>query len=110
MPPQEKPYRVYRGGRQKGKVPLQTRPARVSARPDRRDGTEYPGPGPVTKRRRWTWGRTVVFPLVLLLLLVIAWAIGSYFSLSKGVKDANNRLPAGVSETLAHQNSLMLST
>ena len=50
MPREEKPYRVYRGGRQKGKVPLQSRPMRKSARPDRRDGTSYPGPGPVKER------------------------------------------------------------
>jgi LCP family protein required for cell wall assembly len=110
MPREEKPYRVYRGGRQKGKVPLQSRPMRKSARPDRRDGTSYPGPGPVKERKRWTWGRTIVILLVALLLLVIAWAVGSYFSLQSGVKDANKRLPAGVDATLAHQNSLMLST
>jgi len=109
MPREEKPYRVYRGGRQKGRVPLQTRPTRAPVRPDR-DGTAYPGPGPVKPRRRWTWGRTIWLVLGLLLLLLIAWAVGSYVSLQRGVKDANARLPNGTAETLTHQNSLMLST
>ena len=109
MPREEKPYRVYRGGRQKGKVPLQTRPTRAPARVDR-NGTSYPGPGPVKVRRRWTRGRKIGLVLALLLLLVVAWGVLSYFSLDRGVSEANKRLPAGTSEVLAHQDSLILST
>ena len=46
MPEQEKPYRVYKGGRAKGKVPLQ-RPA-TNDRPD----SAAPGAPPKPKRRR----------------------------------------------------------
>jgi len=109
MPREEKPYRVYRGGRQKGKVPLQTRPTRAPARIDR-NGTAYPGPGPVKVRRRWTRGRKIGLALALLLLLLVAWGVASYFSLDRGVSEANKRLPAGTTDVLTHQNSLILST
>ena len=109
MAREEKPYRVYRGGRQKGKVPLQTRPTRPRARVDR-DGASYPGPGPVKVKRRWSRGRKIGIVLVLLLLLVVAWGALSYFSLQRGVKVANDRVPTGTSEVLTHQNSLLLST
>ena len=109
MPREEKPYRVYRGGRQKGKVPLQSRPSRAPVRADR-DGRSYPSPGPVKPKRRWTRWRTVGLVLGLLVLLLIVWGVASYFSLRSGVKEANKRLPAGTAETLTHQSSLMLST
>ena len=109
MPREEKPYRVYRGGRQKGKVPLQSRPTRAPARADR-DGRSYPGPGPVKPKRRWTRWRTVGLVLGLLVLLLVVWGVASYFSLRSGVKEANKRLPAGTAETLTHQSSLILST
>ena len=109
MAREEKPYRVYRGGRQKGKVPLQTRPARARARVDR-NGASYPGPGPVKVKRRWSRGRKIGIVLALLLLLVVAWGAASYFSLQRGVKVANDRVPTGTSEVLTHQNSLLLST
>ena len=51
MPGEEKPYRVYRGGRQKGKVPLQARPTRASARARNEDGSAYPGPGPIKQKK-----------------------------------------------------------
>ena len=58
--PEEKPYRVYRGGRDKGKVPL-ARQERESRRSRRSDG---PGGGPggggkitrTTQRRRLWFG------------------------------------------------------
>jgi LCP family protein required for cell wall assembly len=109
MPREEKPYRVYRGGRQKGRVPLQTRATRPPARVDR-NGTSYPGPGPVKVRRRWSRGRKIGLILALLLLLVVAWGVASYFSLDRGVSEANKGLPAGTRDVLTHQNSLMLST
>jgi LCP family protein required for cell wall assembly len=109
MAHEEKPYRVYRGGRQRGKVPLQARPTRAPARADRTNDS-YPGPGPVKVRRRWSRGRKIGIFLTLLLLVVIAWAATSYLSLQRGVKVANDRVAAGTSEVLTHQNSLLLST
>ena len=109
MPGEEKPYRVYRGGRQKGKVPLQTRPARASARA-RKDGADYRGPGPVTQRKKWSLRRRIGVAAAALLLLIVAWAVASYFSLRSGVETANKQLPAGTEEALTHQDSLILSS
>ena len=65
MPGEEKPYRVYRGGRQKGKVPLQTRSGRAAARAGRADGSSYRGPGPITQRKRWSRGRWIKLAILL---------------------------------------------
>ena len=48
MPREEKPYRVYRGGRAKGKVPTTRARVRSRAEAEARGGapqTEYRGPG-----------------------------------------------------------------
>ena len=63
MPRGEKPYRVYRGGRVKGRVPLETRPARTPERqPDGR--ARYRGPGPRRLKRRWGWGRIALVGVI----------------------------------------------
>ena len=50
----EKPYRVYRGGRTKGRVPTVGRPEKSAPRPKaERDGrSNYRGPGAKTTARR----------------------------------------------------------
>ncbi len=110
MPGEEKPYRVYRGGRQKGKVPLRTRPARGSARAGRADGSDYKGPGPIKERKKWSRGRRIGVAILVLLLVIVAWAVAGYFSLRSGVEKANKQLPAGTEEALTHQDSLVLSS
>jgi anionic cell wall polymer biosynthesis LytR-Cps2A-Psr (LCP) family protein len=110
MPGEEKPYRVYRGGRQKGKVPLQTRPGRGAARARGRDGSDYRGPGPIKQHKKWSRGRRIGIVLGALLLLLVVWAVASYFAFRSGVTAANKRLPAGAAEALDHQDSLVLST
>lgn len=109
----EKPYRVYRGGRTKGKVPI--------ARNERRDraakneeSSRGDGGGPgrqVTRRprKRWTWRRWVPLALVLLVLLLVIWTVAGYFSVRSGVAAANARLPAGTTAALTPHNGLMLS-
>jgi polyisoprenyl-teichoic acid--peptidoglycan teichoic acid transferase len=104
----DKPYRVYRGGRAKGRVPLQRRvektPRRDGGRPDRPVAAAAP-PMPGTRRRR-RWPRRVGVTLGLLLLLVIVWAFASYFALARGLDGANRRLgPVALDE----QNGLLLS-
>jgi polyisoprenyl-teichoic acid--peptidoglycan teichoic acid transferase len=78
----EKPYRRYRGGRTKGRVPLErSKPAApASAKAPK-------GPG---GRRRWA--RYAVLAVVGLLLLTLVWGILGYLSFSRGVDDANARL------------------
>jgi LCP family protein required for cell wall assembly len=109
MPGEEKPYRVYRGGRQKGKVPLQARPGRASARARKEDGSAYPGPGPIKQRKKWSRGRRIGIAALAILVLIVIWAVASYLSFRGGVEAANKRVPAGTAEALDHQDSLILS-
>jgi LCP family protein required for cell wall assembly len=110
----EKPYRVYRGGRTKGKVPLPHRRPSARAqdgRPQTADGgPRYPGPGPVAPPRKPRWGRRIGIVLALLLLAVIAWGVASYFAVRSGVQSANERLPEEAKVNLTRQDSLILST
>lgn len=101
----EKPYRVYRGGRTKGKVPLD----RPQARPDR-NGRTPREPKIRRPRRRWGWRRRIGLGLVVLFVLVLIWGIAGYLSFRSGVKKANERLDAAVPAVLAKQNGLLLST
>jgi LCP family protein required for cell wall assembly len=86
----EKPYRVYRGGRQKGKVPLTEREQsrRRSGRqpePQRRDVRRRP-------RRSWTARRVIAWSLLGLVVLLIVWSVAGYLRVRSGVGDANARL------------------
>ena len=100
----QKPYRVYRGGRVKGKVPLE----RPRARPDR-DGRAPRAPRARKPRRRWGWRRRLVVGFVVLLFLVIVWAVAGYLSFRSGVDKANKRLDANVAPVLANQEGMLLS-
>src|SRR5204862_5587956 len=90
----EKPYRVYRGGRTRGKVPLSGRDGRDGRRAYRSDGG---GPGRQVVRRpsRWTWRRRLLVALVVCGVLLVAWAAAGYFSVRSGASAAHTRLPAG---------------
>ena len=113
MPRGDKPYRVYRGGRTKGRVPLATRPETKPEAPS--DGrARYRGPGPKRQRRprwrwRWGWRRGVLVVLVAVLLLLLAWGIASYLAFSSGVNAAKERLPERAKRALAPQDGLLLS-
>jgi polyisoprenyl-teichoic acid--peptidoglycan teichoic acid transferase len=108
MPGDQKPYRVYRGGRTKGKVPLQTPPARARSRV--RSGDEYAGPGPARTTRRPRWRRRLAIGAIVFVVLVVAWGVTSYLSVRSGITAANKRLPAGTTEALSGQGSLLLSS
>jgi LCP family protein required for cell wall assembly len=102
----EKPYRVYKGGRTKGKVPLSR---------DRERRTYRSGDGgdkAVVRRPKkgWTWKRWTWVTLVALVVLLVIWSIAGYLSVSSGVSDANKRLPAGTTSVLKKQNSLLLTS
>jgi polyisoprenyl-teichoic acid--peptidoglycan teichoic acid transferase len=108
----EKPYRVYKGGRTKGKVPLANRER------DKPERTTYRGGGgggtgrEVVRRKksRWTWKRWTWVTLLLLFVLLVIWSVAGYLSVSSGVSEANKRLPAGMASVLAKQNSLLISS
>jgi LCP family protein required for cell wall assembly len=118
MAGEEKPYRTYRGGRAKGKVPSAT------ARPSRRTGegkggrreeagaarTDYRGPGGRSERQKNVrWGRRVGLAGVVLLLLIIVWAIASWFAFSSGVSKANKQLTPDARSALVPQSGLLMS-
>jgi LCP family protein required for cell wall assembly len=103
----EKPYRVYKGGRTKGKVPLSNR--------DRRTYKSGGGGGsdkPVVRRPRagWTWKRWTWVTLLALFILLVIWSVAGYLSVSSGVSAANKRLPANTAGVLKKQNSLIFSS
>ena len=112
MSRQDKPYRVYRGGRVKGRVPTAPKPSRTSSRDGRwRQGLRYPGPGPKERRprRRIGWRRGLILALALLFTLLIAWVVMSYLAVRKGASEANDRLPPAARSALEPQNGLVLS-
>jgi len=111
----EKPYRVYKGGRTKGRVPL---PARE--REERRAGrTVYRGGGSsgdngrqVVRRpkRGWTWKRWTWVTLLAIVVFLVIWSVVGYLSVRSGVSDANKRLAPGTASVLKKQNSLLMSS
>jgi polyisoprenyl-teichoic acid--peptidoglycan teichoic acid transferase len=102
MPEQEKPYKVYKGGRAKGKVPLQRPQA------DRSGDADAGGKRGAPRERHV--GRWITATLAALLLLVIAWAVASYLSVSGGISDANARVPKPVLAALKSQSGMLTST
>lgn len=95
----EKPYRVYKGGRAKGKVPSAARPTR----PQQGDQ------GRAKRPNRPRWGRRVGLTLLLLFVLVVVWTVAGYLSFRAGVADANARLPKAVEAGLAPQEGALAS-
>jgi len=106
MPGEAKPYRVYRGGRQKGRVPLQT----GAVPPGDGQRRRYAGPQPARKERRPRWRRRIAIALGVFVILVVVWAVASYIAIASGISAAHKRLPAGTTEALSHQGSLLLSS
>lgn len=104
----EKPYRIYRGGRTKGKVPLQRRDQSGRGTPPG-DGRGAEPRVRTRRRRRWSWKRRLGVTLFVLVLAVIVWSALGYLAVRGGVKDANRRLPAGTDAALTAQNGLLLS-
>jgi polyisoprenyl-teichoic acid--peptidoglycan teichoic acid transferase len=107
MPTGEKPYRVYRGGRVKGRVPLE----RPQSRPDR-NGRTPREPRVRRPRRRWSWRRRIGITLLALLILFVVWAILGYLSFRGGVSKANERLQKtspGIDRVLAPQSGAVIS-
>lgn len=113
----EKPYRVYRGGSARGRVPLERRD-REPRRRGRSD--DRPGPGRMVgdrrgpRRRRlllgWSWRRWTLLTLVGLLVLFVFWGATGYLAVSSGVGAANARLPKNVRKVLAPDRGFLFSS
>jgi LCP family protein required for cell wall assembly len=112
MAPDEKPYRVYRGGRVKGKVPAPTK-QRPSKAPERRlrppKATTRTRRGWRGRLRRPSWRRIVPITLLLLVVLVAVWGVTTFLAVRSGVEEANDRLQPGTRAVLAAQDGLLLS-
>jgi LCP family protein required for cell wall assembly len=111
----EKPYRVYRGGRTKGRVPAVGRPEKSPprARADRDGRSRYRGPGPkktARKPRQIRWARELTIALVLIVVFFIAWTALGYLVFRSGVSDANKRLPQSARLALAPDKGSLFST
>jgi LCP family protein required for cell wall assembly len=98
----DKPYRLYRGGRTKGKVPLERR---THGAP----GTHGPPAAPEGPRKR-RWALWTGLALVGLVLLFILWGALGFLSFSHGVHQANDRLPRNARRQLADQQGSLLSS
>jgi polyisoprenyl-teichoic acid--peptidoglycan teichoic acid transferase len=106
----EKPYRVYRGGRVKGRVPTLPKPERAAPRTDRKPGRfKGPGPKPQAPKGKPNWRRRILIAVALLFVLLIVWGIASYLALRSGAKAANERLPDSAKAALVPQDGLVLS-
>jgi polyisoprenyl-teichoic acid--peptidoglycan teichoic acid transferase len=107
----DKPYRVYRGGRVKGRVPTLAKPERAPSRDGRRrPRLRYPGPGPKREPgKRANWRRRILLAVGLLFLLLVVWIVMSYLALRSGAKDANARLSPAARAALEPQDGLILS-
>jgi LCP family protein required for cell wall assembly len=111
----DKPYRVYRGGRARGNVPLKRKGGSSGAR--RASSGDAVS---IHSRRRlhlphlglWrgSWKRRILIAFLLLVVLFFAWAIAGYLSLRSGAEKANARLGAKAREALTPAHGLMLSS
>jgi LCP family protein required for cell wall assembly len=95
----EKPYRVYKGGRAKGRVP-------TAPRPERQPKGENERPKAPGSPR---WGRRIGLAVLLLGLLLVVWLVLGYLSFHGGVKEANARLPKTARANLAPQDGMLVS-
>ena len=99
MPEGNKPYRLYRGGRKKGKVPI-ARPTRPPTQPSRTSGSP---------RRRRRWGLWIGLASIGALVFLAVWGVLGYRSFSNGVDKANDRLPRAARAQLATRDASLLS-
>src|SRR5206468_4308631 len=95
----QKPYRLYRGGRKKGKVPVSS-----TTRP-----TTQPTRAPSQSRWRRRWWLWVLLGVVGLLVLALLWGALGFRAVSSGVDKANKRLPHRALAQLATRDRSILS-
>jgi len=112
MAPDDKPYRVYRGGRVKGKVPAVPggppgKAKRPSAgKPSRRRRLPRPGlPG------RGSWKSLVLIGLLVVVVLAIVWGVTGFLAFKSGVEAANKRFDRdhGARAALSKSNGFLLT-
>lgn len=112
MPREDKPYRVYRGGRVKGKVPAV--PTGTGGKPPR-----SPSGGPARRRflRRprlpgtGTWKHVTLLVLLALVVLAIVWGVTGFLAFQHGVEAANRRFARdhGAKAALSKSNGFLMT-
>jgi polyisoprenyl-teichoic acid--peptidoglycan teichoic acid transferase len=110
MAPKDKPYRVYRGGRVKGKVPAV--PGKPSPEPRKPVATAVsPRRLPRLNLGRLSWKQIALFAALTLVVLFLVWAIAGFLSFQSGVSAANKRFgqARGARAALAPSNGFLLS-
>jgi LCP family protein required for cell wall assembly len=114
MANRDEPYRIYRGGRSKGNVPLKRKNSSSRGRKTAAGNSA----GAHSRRLRFPrfglrhsgWKRRTLIALVVVFLLILTWALGSYFALRDGVQKANKRLGPQATQALSPLHGLMLTT
>jgi LCP family protein required for cell wall assembly len=104
---EDKPYRVYKTGRGKGKLPRLgggKRPGSLGRPP----AAPRPPRRPRSTRRRVF--QALAIGACLFVAWLAAWTLAGYFSFRDGVNAANARLPAAAKRQLTHQSGLLFDT
>jgi LCP family protein required for cell wall assembly len=114
MAPDDKPYRVYKGGRVKGKVPAVSgtpRPKPSSASSRSSNGTKSPKPRGPSRTRRINWRHVTLIGLLVLVVVFVVWAVTGFLAFQSGVSDANKRFAheRGAKAALTSGNGFLLS-
>jgi LCP family protein required for cell wall assembly len=109
----DKPYRVYRGGRRQGTVPLKRKGGSPSGA--RRVASAAGSRGLFQRRLSFhlqggSWKRRIAIVLLAFFLLVLIWALASYFSLRSGTQEAHKRLGPKAKQALSPAKGLMFTT
>jgi LCP family protein required for cell wall assembly len=103
--PKDKPYKVYRGGRSRGPA----KPLRES-RDGRGDGRGAGAKGPKKPGRGRRIRRVVLLLLLGAVLFFLVWGLLGYLSVSRGVSEANDRLPDDARTALSEPEGSILTT
>ena len=108
MTGEEKPYRVYKTGRGKGKLPGFGGGGKRPPSPDR--PAAAPRPPRATKSTRRRVLQAVGILVCLFVAWLAAWTLAGYFSFRDGVDAANARLPKAAKKALTHQGGALFDS
>jgi LCP family protein required for cell wall assembly len=108
MAGEDKPYRVYKSGRGRGKLPGLGRGGKRPGPPRRPPAVSGRPKTPKSTRRRILQGIAIV--VCLFVAWLAAWTLASYFSFRDGVDAANARLPRAAKRVLVHQSGLLFDS
>lgn len=109
MAPDEKPYRVYRGGRRKGKVPAVPRGARPAPGARARARVRLRRDLRLRRPSLHAWRLIALGTLAGALLWLVVWSAAGFLALRSGVLAAQGRLPPNARAALDRAGGSLLS-